>query len=261
VKTTSSTARAVDRPRALALALLLALALAPFASPHALAAPKHKSKNEPAKVESSACTKPPCGNANGHDKEAASNGNGKAKGHHKDDDGGVASGSGSPGHQSGGDGDGKSSAGGQNLGGLVGGSTKRVHGAGRGKHHGRRKHNRRHDRTDSPRTGGASTDAVWGPAFYPTVISHELEAPAAHHTKKVKDAAALAASPLKIEREMLVRPDLVRAAVETAHEFAFPMGLALMVIVFLVVQNRIDRDDPKLAVAPVTSAQETLAFL
>lgn len=40
-------------------------------------------------------------------------------------------------------------------------------------------------------------------------------------------------------------------AIEAAKELAFPLALALIVLLFVAVQNRIDRKDPKLALAPV----------
>ncbi len=47
---------------------------------------------------------------------------------------------------------------------------------------------------------------------------------------------------------------LSRLAVAAAKTTAFPLALLIMVVVFLVVQDRIDRRDPKLALAPVRSA-------
>ena len=41
------------------------------------------------------------------------------------------------------------------------------------------------------------------------------------------------------------------AAVEAAKQVAFPLALALVVVAFLMVQNRLDRRDPKLASAPI----------
>jgi hypothetical protein len=41
-----------------------------------------------------------------------------------------------------------------------------------------------------------------------------------------------------------------RAVVGAAEDFAFPVALALMVAAFLIVQDRLDRKDPKLALAP-----------
>lgn len=54
--------------------------------------------------------------------------------------------------------------------------------------------------------------------------------------------------------------ELFQAAVEAAKRFAFPLALTLLVIVFLVIQNRIDNKDPKLAVAPLDMDGELLSF-
>jgi hypothetical protein len=51
-----------------------------------------------------------------------------------------------------------------------------------------------------------------------------------------------------------------RVAVEAAEQVAFPLALALLVGTFLMVQNRIDRRDPKLALAPIHSDHELLTF-
>lgn len=53
---------------------------------------------------------------------------------------------------------------------------------------------------------------------------------------------------------------LGRIATEAARQAAFPLALTLMVIAFLMVQNRLDRKDPKLALAPVDSEQDLLSF-
>jgi len=38
----------------------------------------------------------------------------------------------------------------------------------------------------------------------------------------------------------------------TARQVGFPLALGLIVIAFLFIQNRLDRNDPKLALAPIT---------
>jgi hypothetical protein len=54
--------------------------------------------------------------------------------------------------------------------------------------------------------------------------------------------------------------EIGRVAAEAAEQVAFPLALALMVGAFLMVQNRIDRRDPKLALAPIDANHETLTF-
>ena len=51
-----------------------------------------------------------------------------------------------------------------------------------------------------------------------------------------------------------------RVAAELAQQVAFPLALVMLVGGFLMVQNRIDRKDPKLAVAPVDSERDLLSF-
>lgn len=51
-----------------------------------------------------------------------------------------------------------------------------------------------------------------------------------------------------------------RIAAEAAQQVAFPMLLTLLVGGFLFAQNRIDRSDPKLALAPVESEHDLLSF-
>ncbi|MBW3594604.1 MAG: hypothetical protein KY391_03415, partial [Actinobacteria bacterium] len=54
--------------------------------------------------------------------------------------------------------------------------------------------------------------------------------------------------------------DAGRVAAAAAKALAFPLALALLVVGFLVVQGRIGRSDPKLALAPVNAREETLTF-
>ena len=78
--------------------------------------------------------------------------------------------------------------------------------------------------------------------------------------KKSRDAGASA--PVAIApppRETFIT-QLADAAKEAAEKLAFPLGLALMVGAFLMVQGRIDRKDAKLALAPIDSEQDLLRF-
>lgn len=49
-------------------------------------------------------------------------------------------------------------------------------------------------------------------------------------------------------------------AVQTARAFGLPFTVAAAVIAFLVVQARIDRNDPKLLDAPVTLDEDMVWF-
>jgi hypothetical protein len=53
---------------------------------------------------------------------------------------------------------------------------------------------------------------------------------------------------------------LAQAALEAAKAFTFPAILIGMMVGFVLVQNRIDHKDPKLAFAPVSSEQDYLSF-
>lgn len=52
----------------------------------------------------------------------------------------------------------------------------------------------------------------------------------------------------------------VEAALDAAKAFTFPAILIGLIIGFILVQNRIDHRDPKLAYAPVSSDQDFLSF-
>ena len=53
---------------------------------------------------------------------------------------------------------------------------------------------------------------------------------------------------------------LREATVPAARQFRFPLGLAALVLGFLAVQSRLDRRDPKLAMAPVSVDDDLLHF-
>jgi hypothetical protein len=54
-----------------------------------------------------------------------------------------------------------------------------------------------------------------------------------------------------------VRPE---AAVAVATEFTFPLALALVVLLYLIAQDQVDRRDPKLRVAPQHAAETFIRF-
>lgn len=53
---------------------------------------------------------------------------------------------------------------------------------------------------------------------------------------------------------------LTEAAVEAVKRFAFPILLSFLVAAFMLVQDRVDRRDPKLALAAVDPEQDWLSF-
>jgi hypothetical protein len=50
------------------------------------------------------------------------------------------------------------------------------------------------------------------------------------------------------------------AALAVASEFTFPLALAIAVLLFLVVQDQVDRRDPKLRAAPRSVAETLIRF-
>jgi len=50
------------------------------------------------------------------------------------------------------------------------------------------------------------------------------------------------------------------AAAAVATEFSFPLILMIAVLVFLLIQSRLDGRDPKLRAAPLTAAETILTF-
>jgi len=59
------------------------------------------------------------------------------------------------------------------------------------------------------------------------------------------------------EASKVLKPEVAAAVVQTV---GFPVGLVLAVFAFLVIQDRLDRRDPKLREAPVTEAETLLPF-
>ena len=56
---------------------------------------------------------------------------------------------------------------------------------------------------------------------------------------------------------LIIRPD---AAIAVATEFTFPLALAIAVLLFLVVQDQVDRRDPKLRAAPKSQGDTFIRF-
>ncbi|MDQ3981270.1 MAG: hypothetical protein M3271_01160 [Actinomycetota bacterium] len=54
--------------------------------------------------------------------------------------------------------------------------------------------------------------------------------------------------------------ELARTAGKAVQEFAFPLTLAIAVLLFLLFQGELDRRDPKLAFAPVDSTKDMVSF-
>ncbi len=96
---------------------------------------------------------------------------------------------------------------------------------------------------------GSSTDAATVPidGFAANLVAAG-DAPFASEAARTDPAG-----PSLVER-------IARSASEVAGRIAFPMLLALAVAAFIVVQNHIDRKDPKLALAAVDAEEDLLGF-
>jgi hypothetical protein len=55
-----------------------------------------------------------------------------------------------------------------------------------------------------------------------------------------------------------VKPEAASAVAQT---FGFPLALMVAVLLFLLIQSRMDERDPKLRRAPLTSAETTVPFM
>ncbi|MEA2452206.1 MAG: hypothetical protein QOG04_916 [Actinomycetota bacterium] len=149
---------------------------------------------------------------------------------------------------------------GGSLGVVVGGAKEAVDRVTSGLkgHSGKKKDNKTNnpkDRTHStsPSVSQDNTD----------VLGETLAAALAADAKSVSDAKATgrdftATATTSNERSFI--SSIGDIATEAAQQAVFPALLTLMVIAFLMVQNRIDRRDPKLALAPVDSEHDLLSF-
>ena len=79
-------------------------------------------------------------------------------------------------------------------------------------------------------------------------------------TAAINDGRSFSVAPVDVPADESLVTQIGRIATEAARQAAFPLALALLVIAFLMVQNRLDRKDPKLALAPVDSEHDLLSF-
>jgi hypothetical protein len=116
--------------------------------------------------------------------------------------------------------------------------------------------NGKHDRTPSGNginqvaKGGSASEVEVLALTFADALRRDAEAPV-----------------ISLSNSSLVQPpgdsvvsQIGRIAAEAAKQMAFPMLLTLLVVGFLFAQNRIDRSDPKLALAPVESDHDLLSF-
>jgi hypothetical protein len=96
-------------------------------------------------------------------------------------------------------------------------------------------------RTEPPVAPGRDAPAPGIPGT-PAFVVSEAASP---------DAGPVRSTPVARRHEPGVLGRIGGLALETARQLGFPLALALIVIAFAMLQNYLDRKDPKLALAPV----------
>lgn len=109
----------------------------------------------------------------------------------------------------------------------------------------------RESSTSSPRVGNAGSDLK--------VFGSSLADSMQRDAKQIALMSAEQRSAPVVANESVV-DQIARVAAAAVQQAAFPLLLTLLVGGFLMVQNRIDRSDPKLALAPVDSDHDLLSF-
>jgi hypothetical protein len=66
--------------------------------------------------------------------------------------------------------------------------------------------------------------------------------------------------PTRLRRGLAIAGFLFSLALEVARHLSFPLALAALVLIFVAGQTRIDRREPKLALASPDPAQDRLDF-
>jgi hypothetical protein len=91
-------------------------------------------------------------------------------------------------------------------------------------------------------------------------LADALKTDGAAVAKAKADGKYFTATDVSATSEQSVISQISDVAVEAAKNAAFPLLLVALVFGFLMVQNRIDSRDPKLALAPVDSDYDLLSF-
>jgi hypothetical protein len=119
------------------------------------------------------------------------------------------------------------------------------------------------NKTERTREGDANTPTITPNhnGVYDEVRDLGFAAALQRDSREIELASAQApTNEVVLQASPGVIAEIGRVAAEAAEQVAFPLALALMVGAFLMVQNRIDRRDPKLALAPIDADHETLTF-
>ena len=125
-------------------------------------------------------------------------------------------------------------------------------GAGKGK--------KKRDRNGTGSKAGSGSSFVNEQAAAAAAYERSFDALAAREARRLLDGRLDQAVSFIPPAEPPLGERLARAALEAAKAFTFPAILIGLVVGFVLVQNRIDHRDPKLAFAPVSSEQEYVSF-
>lgn len=115
------------------------------------------------------------------------------------------------------------------------------------------KNSTRQRNTGTGDTRSTSTDAV-------QVLGSSLAEALRKDAKSFQTSPTSASTSASPPVEQSLVQQIGRIAAEAVKQAAFPIALILLVVGFLMIQNRMDSRDPKLALAPVDSHHDSLSF-
>lgn len=147
---------------------------------------------------------------------------------------------------------------GSTVGGTVGGATGTVDKVTGDLTGNGGKKDRRSDRQDAKTSASAS--GVTGDDILGRSLADALRVDGKGIAVARADGREFSGVAMSASAPQSVVAQIAKVAAAAVEQVAFPMALTLLVIGFLMVQNRIDNKDPKLALAPVDSEHDLLSF-
>jgi hypothetical protein len=112
--------------------------------------------------------------------------------------------------------------------------------------------------SEEPTNTGTTTTST--PNVLGKSLADALQADGRLVTAAALDGRGFSVVPVSDPADESLITRIGKIATETIQHAAFPLALTLLVIGFLMMQNRFDRKDPKLALAPVDSEHDLLSF-
>ncbi len=102
-----------------------------------------------------------------------------------------------------------------------------------------------------------SSEPEAGPAPRQEAPAKPAKKPAPDLPTAVGDAVGEAAADMVVGVNTVVKP---QAAAAVANSFSFPLALMVIVVLFLIVQPRVDRRDPRLRALSNSSDEREIGF-